>query len=157
MTLKAGSSVAQGAEPSSRGPNPFHGLTIGRIIHVCLRLPTPVPASEWRTVMEGPPCTCHSSFAFIDEEAGGQECLIHGPQKPLVERPAIVTEVLDHDQGIISARVFMSPADPPGEILITEMEGTAIETVQPLGAHLTYFDHPQQPKKPLTWHWPERA
>jgi hypothetical protein len=130
--MKAGQDIGCGddntntKEPSA--PNPFAGLTIGRIVHVCLRLPLST--------------------------------------QPLVERPAIITEVKCYSRGIIAAHVFMSPEDPPGEIIlhythtedkIDRYEPRQVGPGRPLGAELHYHDHPRQPHEPWTWHWPERA
>ena len=125
MTLKAGQDVGCGdKDPSPNPPSPFAGLSIGRIVHVCLLLPT----ANW----------------------------------PLVERPAIVTEVKCHERGIIAAHIFMSPEDPPGELILhREGNTTTARTFgdggdgRPVGSELHYLDHPRQPHEPWTWHWPE--
>lgn len=116
MTLTAGNDVGcEPKDPKAKIPEPFWGLTIGRIVHVCLILPT--------------------------------------AEQPLVERPAIITTVKCFERGIISAHIFMSPLDPPGEIIVHQGGQEGI----PLGAELHYFDHPKQPHQAWTWHWPERV
>jgi hypothetical protein len=71
---------------------------------------------------------------------------------PIVERPAIVTEVLDKERGIIAAHVFKSPKDPPGEIMVQLGDN---ELEHPLGAELRHAVRHVQ--LVATWHWPERA
>lgn len=110
VELPKGAKMEQGID---RAANPFSGLCIGRIVHVCYR-------------------TC-------------------GGDGAVVERPAIVTEVKDKDRGIISACVFKSPDDPPGEVFKVESSG---RMARPLGSEIRYCP-PKTPHRPWTWHWPE--
>jgi hypothetical protein len=71
-------------------------------------------------------------------------------EQPRVVRPAIVTEVLCHERGIVAAHVVKSPTDPPGEIIVHGPVGP-----RPLGAELHHADRDRL--EDWTWHWPERA
>lgn len=99
-------------EKTDAEAGPFAGLAVGRIVHVCFKLPV-------------------------------GNC-------PVVERPAIVTEVKDKEQGVISAQVFKSPDDPPGEVFVTQPGRIA----RPLGTEINYSPH-REYLRPWTWHWPE--
>lgn len=58
-------------------------------------------------------------------------------------RPAVVTRVVDKEDGVIGAHVFLDAMDPPGIEINVRGEAGVYE-----------YD---EGDVPLTWHWPKRA
>jgi hypothetical protein len=92
-------------------------------------------------------------------------------EQTLVERPAIVTSVVDKVAGIVNLRIFDDPTDPPGTLMFGpkgtiaddgggdfmasgEDPGTDAAAGIPSGVN---FRHgAPEGRQAGTWHWPER-
>ena len=70
----------------------------------------------------------------------------HREDDNVVERPAIVTEVLDLEKGVVHLQVFKGPHDGAGEPIDPETGDVVSAAVK----------HDPE-KRAFTWHWPERA
>lgn len=65
--------------------------------------------------------------------------------EPVVQRAAIVSNVVDETEGVIDVVIFSASTDPPEEF-INHITGC------PLAANLQYS--PKEVNQPYTWHWP---